>query len=183
MQKRRILIIDNHDELRSMLAQVLGELGHEVIATGDRDEALRLRDDDHFDLIISDLAEDSRVNGQHASEVQRKQALIPPDASATEPTIVKAFKVDAVNCLRHPYAEGELREIVEQILSYKLRYVDAVHKAMVPVLAGLAAAIIATPIVWLVPLIGTGTALLFGGAVALGVNAGARDIRRRLSAG
>ena len=65
----------------------------------------------------------------------------------------------------------------------RLRYVDAVHKAMVPFLVGLAAAIIATPIVWLVPLIGTGTALLFGGAVALGVNAGARDIRRRLSAG
>jgi hypothetical protein len=70
-----------------------------------------------------------------------------------------------------------------QFTQHKLRYVDAVHKAMVPVLAGLGAAIIATPIVWLVPLIGTGTALLFGGAVALGVNAGARDIRRRLTAG
>lgn len=70
-----------------------------------------------------------------------------------------------------------------QFTHNKLRYVDAVHKAMVPVLAGIGAAIIATPVVWLVPLIGTGTALLFGGAVALGVNAGARDIRRRLSAG
>ncbi|MGI8835600.1 MAG: ATP-binding protein [Pyrinomonadaceae bacterium] len=124
MKKRRILIIDNNDELRTILAQVLGELGHEVIATGDRDEALRLRDHDHFDLIISDLAEDSRANGQHAGEVQRKQALTPPVASTAEPTIVKAFKVDAANCLRHPYAEGELREIVEQTLSYKLRYVD-----------------------------------------------------------
>jgi hypothetical protein len=70
-----------------------------------------------------------------------------------------------------------------QFTQNKLRYVDAVHKAMVPVLAGLGAAIIMTPVVWLVPLIGTGTALLFGGSVALGVNAGARDIRRRLSAG
>jgi serine/threonine-protein kinase RsbW len=124
MQKRRILIIDNNDELRDILARVLGQLGNEVITTGDRDEALRRRDQDHFDLIISDLAEDSRVNGQPISELPRKQLLTAVDTGATERTIVKAFKMDAVNCLRHPYAEGELREIVEQTLSYKLRYVD-----------------------------------------------------------
>jgi hypothetical protein len=65
----------------------------------------------------------------------------------------------------------------------KLRYVDAVHKAIVPVAVGLAAVLIATPVAWLVPFIGTGTALLFGGGVAMGVAAGARDIRKRLGAG
>ncbi|MEP6742980.1 MAG: ATP-binding protein [bacterium] len=124
MKKRRILIIDNNDELRAILARVLGELGNEVIATGDREEALRRRDLDHFDLIISDLTEDSGANGQPISELHRKHLLTSVDASANETTIVKAFKMGAVNCLRHPYAEGELREIVEQTLSYKLRYVD-----------------------------------------------------------
>jgi hypothetical protein len=70
-----------------------------------------------------------------------------------------------------------------QFTQNRLRYVDAVHKAIAPVLAGLGAMLIALPIVAFVPLIGTGTALLFGGSVALGVNAGARDIRRRLTAG
>jgi inosine-uridine nucleoside N-ribohydrolase len=65
----------------------------------------------------------------------------------------------------------------------KLRFVDSVHKASVPVLAGVAAAVVATPIVWILPIVGTGTALLFGAGVALGVNAGARDIRRRIGAG
>jgi hypothetical protein len=65
----------------------------------------------------------------------------------------------------------------------KLRYVDAVHKAIVPFAVGLAAFLIATPVAWLVPLIGTGTALLFGGGVAMGVASGARDIRKRLGAG
>jgi uncharacterized membrane protein len=65
----------------------------------------------------------------------------------------------------------------------KLRYVDAVHKAIVPVAVGLAAFLIATPVAWLVPLIGTGTAILFGGGVAMGVAAGARDIRKRIGAG
>ena len=65
----------------------------------------------------------------------------------------------------------------------RLRYVDAVHKGTAPVLAGVAAAAIALPIVWLLPLVGTGTALLFGAGVATGVSSGAREIRRRIGAG
>ncbi len=126
MQKRRILIIDNNDELRAILARVLGELGLDVVTTGDREDALRRRDIEHFDLIISDLAEDSRFNGQPVGELHRKHLLTSVDSNgnANEATIVKAFKMGAVNCLRHPFAEGELREIVEQTLSHKLKYVD-----------------------------------------------------------
>ena len=38
--------------------------------------------------------------------------------------MIKAFKMGAANYLRLPYNRDELREIVEQTLSYKLRYVD-----------------------------------------------------------
>jgi CheY-like chemotaxis protein len=41
MEKRRILIVDNNDELRVLLEQALGRLGHEVIVTGEREKALR----------------------------------------------------------------------------------------------------------------------------------------------
>jgi hypothetical protein len=71
----------------------------------------------------------------------------------------------------------------KQFVRSKLRFVDAVHKATAPVLAGVAAAAVALPVVWLLPLVGTGTAILFGAGVALGVNAGARDIRKRIGAG
>lgn len=67
----------------------------------------------------------------------------------------------------------------------KLKFVDAAQTLKAPFLAGLGAWAIAMPITWLIPLVGVGTALLFGLSVALGVRAGARDIRieRRLSAG
>ena len=68
----------------------------------------------------------------------------------------------------------------KQFTQNKLRFVDAVHKASAPILAGIGATIIAIPIVAIVPLIGAGTAILFGASVALGVNAGARDIRKRI---
>lgn len=68
----------------------------------------------------------------------------------------------------------------KQFTQNRLRFVDGVHKAGVPVLVGLAAACIAAPVVWFLPLVGTGTALLFGAGVGMGVSAGARDIRRRI---
>jgi serine/threonine-protein kinase RsbW len=131
MQKRRILIVDNNDELRAILEDALGSLGHEAVVTGDRDEALNRNDLDQFDLIISDLTEEAPIaggesnpsNGQPA-QPHRRHLLTPVFSNPSEPVIVKAFKMVAANYLRNPYNKDELREIVEQTLSYKLRYVD-----------------------------------------------------------
>jgi hypothetical protein len=67
----------------------------------------------------------------------------------------------------------------------RLKFVDAVQTLKAPILAGLIAWAVVTPVTWVLPLVGTGTAILFGAAVGLGVRAGARDIRvgHRLSAG
>ena len=66
----------------------------------------------------------------------------------------------------------------------RLRFVDAVQRGGVPVVAGLAAFCVATPVVGILPLVGGGTALLFGGAVGLGVAHGRKDIRyRRVGSG
>jgi serine/threonine-protein kinase RsbW len=127
MEKRRILIVDNNDELRAMLDQVLRELGHEVVATGDRSEALEREDLDEFDLIISDLTEDEHSGMQLLSEIKRKRLMVPVVVSSDEaqqPGVVKAFKMGAANFLRLPYNKDELRDIVEKTLAYKLRFVD-----------------------------------------------------------
>ena len=122
MQKRRILIVDNNDELRTILEDVLGKLGHEVVVTGDREKALQREDLEDFDLIISDLTEEAETNGRPISELQRKHLIVPPHAA--KPEMIKAFKLGAGNYVRSAYDKDELREIVEQTLSYKLRYVD-----------------------------------------------------------
>jgi serine/threonine-protein kinase RsbW len=125
MKKRRILIVDNNDELRAILEQVLGNLGHDVMVTGDRNEALARRDLDAFDLIISDLTEDAEAVANSFNELQRKHLLIPISANGTKPEYIKAFKMGAANYLRLPYNKDELREIVELTLSHKLRYCDS----------------------------------------------------------
>jgi serine/threonine-protein kinase RsbW len=123
MEKRRILIVDNNDELRVLLEQALGRLGHEVVVTGEREKALRRDDLDSFDLIISDLSE-AEVNGEPISELHRKHLVTPLSAQNNGVGVIKAFKMGAANYLRVPYNRDELREIVEQTLANKHRYVD-----------------------------------------------------------
>ncbi len=65
-----------------------------------------------------------------------------------------------------------------QFVRKKLRYVDGVQKPLVPVVAGAAAAVVAAPVVWLLPLVGAGTAILFGAGVGFGFHHGARDAKR-----
>ncbi len=67
----------------------------------------------------------------------------------------------------------------------KLKYVDSAQTLRAPIIAGLVAWAIALPLTWVLPLVGGGTALLFGVSVALGVRSGAKDIRveRRITAG
>ena len=60
----------------------------------------------------------------------------------------------------------------------RLRFADAVHRRTTPFVAGAVAALVATPLAWLLPFVSAGTALLFGVAVAAGVAAGSRDVRR-----
>jgi hypothetical protein len=72
----------------------------------------------------------------------------------------------------------QAREFVRR----RLTYVDAAQRPLAPVLAGVAAALIATPVVWILPL-GVSAAVLFGLGVGAGVAAGSRANRKRLGDG
>ena len=127
MDKRRILIVDPNDELRGVLEEVLSELGHAVVAKGDTRAALSRGDLEDFDLIISDITDDSQGGVQILSALRKKQLLVPVVVSSEEaqqPGIVKAFRMGAANFLRRPYDKDELRNIVDKTLSYKLRFVE-----------------------------------------------------------
>jgi len=129
MDKRRILIVDTNEELRTLLSRVLSEFGHEVVATGNREEALAREDLDEFDLVISDLTDDAESGVQIVSEIKRKSLLVPVVVSSGETQqqgVIKAFKMGAANYVRRPFVHDELRDIVERTLSYKLRFVEDV---------------------------------------------------------
>ena len=72
--------------------------------------------------------------------------------------------------------------VSQRFVEHRLRYVDAVQRPYAPIVAGAVATAIALPIVGLLPLVGVGTAILFGVSVFAGVASGAREIRRRIGA-
>ncbi len=59
----------------------------------------------------------------------------------------------------------------------RLKFVDAAQTWRTPLIGGIVAWAVATPVVWILPLVSGVTALLFGVSVALGARAGAKDIR------
>ncbi len=64
-----------------------------------------------------------------------------------------------------------------RFVSSRLRYVDAAQNRFLPFLAGLGAAVLALPVVFLLPIVGAGTAAILGLGVGAGVATGAKDVR------
>jgi hypothetical protein len=64
-----------------------------------------------------------------------------------------------------------------QFVASRLRFVDSAQSRALPVIAGVGAALLAAPIVALLPVVGTGTVLSLGIGVGMGAAVGAKDIR------
>jgi len=106
--KCRILIVESSDDIRAGLADELNQLGHSVTVEDERGKALARADLAEFDLLVSDL-------------VDREPA--------TEPEMVRSFKM-AVTSLQARRTIAELHDIIEKTLLFKLKRIDADHKAV-----------------------------------------------------
>jgi len=115
---RKILIIDDHDDLATALDEVFSHVGHEVTIREDRDEALASDDLEAFDLVITDL------DGPASNISSPGEVCLPCVRSDDETEHVKAFKLCAANFRRDEFDEHELKDLVATILDYKIRFVD-----------------------------------------------------------
>ena len=121
--QRRILIVDDHDDLSTALSEVFSKSGYYVKITESRDEAVELDDPDSYDLVISDLDGDrafpKKKNNQNGNSCLPEGEMEENDRSR-----VKAFKVCATNYRREDYDEDELKNLFETVLNYKAQFVD-----------------------------------------------------------
>ncbi len=127
--QRRILIVDDHDDLNTALTEVFSQTGYAVESTESREEAVRLDQTHDFDIVITDLDGDKAFPKKQIPEAAINDCLPEPDANADEfdRSRVKAFKVCATNYRREEYDETELKNIFETILNYKAQFVDSQH--------------------------------------------------------
>jgi CheY-like chemotaxis protein len=109
-----VLLIDDDNDLRSMLAGALANLGYQVEEAADGSSALRLLDTSRPDVVVVDFA----MPGLNGAEVARKARERWPglpvvlasgyaDTAAIERSMGKDFKL-----LRKPFRIDELLEAV-----------------------------------------------------------------------
>lgn len=120
--QRKILIIDDHDDLATALEEVFTHVGHHVYVLESRAEAVALKNLADFDLVITDLDVDGPVSVIHTNG--HGATCLPNMPAAAAGEHIKAFKLSAANFRRDEFDEDELKDMVATILDYKIRFVD-----------------------------------------------------------
>jgi serine/threonine-protein kinase RsbW len=123
--QRKILIVDDHDDLKTALTEVFSKLGFVVESTESRDEAVKIDKAEDFDLVISDLDGDKAFTNQKVSG-NGFTCLPRIDNETSDRSFVKAFKICAIHFRRENFDEDELKNIFETVLNYKAQFVDKV---------------------------------------------------------
>jgi serine/threonine-protein kinase RsbW len=120
--QRRILIIDDHNDLAEALQEVFVHQGHDVRTVEDRMAALAIDNIYSYDLIITDLDVENLTlpSGNNGNSA----VCLPKDIHGYQGENIKAFKICASNFKREQMDEQELKELIATVLDYKLRFVD-----------------------------------------------------------
>jgi DNA-binding response OmpR family regulator len=72
-----ILIVEDNPNARHLFARILSSVGHEVIQSGDGDDAMHLLDTHQFDLVITDLALPKMTGFGVICHIRRKWPRLP----------------------------------------------------------------------------------------------------------
>ena len=115
---KKILIVDDHDDLASLLTEEFTKLRHSVKTIENRTDAVKLIDGEDFDLVISDLDGE-----QLAFQANENDAACLPAAENAR-SLIKAFKICVSHYDREKFSEAELKTCIEIILDCKAKCVD-----------------------------------------------------------
>src|SRR3989442_12448028 len=114
----RILIADDDETLRSELAGILHEDGHEVVAAADGGEALRAVERESFDVALLDLRmpKATGLDVLHRLRVVRPEtAVVMITGEGTIDAAVEAMKGGAVDFVEKPYDLEVLRRTLRMV--------------------------------------------------------------------
>jgi signal transduction histidine kinase/ActR/RegA family two-component response regulator len=116
-RRGRILLVDDDEDVRSVAAAMVAELGYEVTTAGGGEEALRMLEGGRFDLMVTDVA----MPGMNGVELgQRARMLVPdlPVLFASGYADVQTFGAELSDetVLRKPFRIGEIAARLHHLL-------------------------------------------------------------------
>lgn len=119
-----ILIIEDDEQFRAMLAQMLSQDAHRVTVSGDGEEGLRLVGQVKPDLIITDILMPRKDGIETIIELARTHSNIPVIAvSGGRRSLSAEFNLESASLLgvkatlAKPFARADLRQAIAKALS------------------------------------------------------------------
>ena len=120
METRRILIVDDIQDVRDMLSDILGALGYEAQTANDGTEALAKLESDPFDMVISDVKMPTMDGLSLLKLVKQRSPDFPVLLIAghqSSEAVCEAVHYRADGFLQKPFRIGQLSEAVERALN------------------------------------------------------------------
>jgi CheY-like chemotaxis protein len=116
----RLLLVDDDDDVRTSVADMLQALDYEVTAASDGATALGLMDEAEFDLLIVDFAMPTMSGAEVAEAARRKRGGQPIlfITGYAESAALERSAPDAA-LLRKPFRIGDLAHAVESSLAHR----------------------------------------------------------------
>lgn len=117
----KILLIDDDDALRRVLAKALGHAGHEVIQAADGQQGMDLARVAEADLVVTDLVMPVREGVETILQLRREKPALPiiaisGDGSNSELYLEIAAKIGAKRVLPKPFTPPELLGLIDAVL-------------------------------------------------------------------
>ena len=122
MPRHRILVVDDEENLRDVLVEVLKRDGHEVDSAGDGAEALRLLGERRYDLVLTDLRMPGIEGPQLYQAIRERHPDAPPrvifmSANTGIEEYARFLSETGEPALEKPFNLADMRQVVLQILS------------------------------------------------------------------
>jgi len=120
----RILLIDDDDSLRSVLAKALGHAGYEVLQAIDGRQGLDVFRAVDVDLVISDLIMPVQEGVETITQMRRERPEVPIIAISGGATNSKLYlqiagKMGAERVLPKPFTPQELLQAIDEVRAAK----------------------------------------------------------------
>lgn len=121
---KKILIVDDHDDLASLLTQKFNERGHSVKIIEDRAAAVELLERKDFDVVITDLDGENLTAPRNNTDAE---CLPDPLEKPSPRSSIKAFKICVSSYDEENFSEDDLKFFVETTLDCKAKIVDRIE--------------------------------------------------------
>ena len=115
----KILVVDDEPDMVSTCARLLKRLGYNCLTAQDGPEAIRVIDDQHPDLVVTDLhlpVGDGFEVSRYVRRSQPKTPVIVITAYHTPDTVGQAYANGATAYLAKPFSNAEFSEAVQRAL-------------------------------------------------------------------